>query len=174
MDLKEIMKIVLMKYGGELYNSVLTKIIYLLDLESVKRTGNQISDIHWRKDSHGPFVWNVIHYAEEYTDDFDVIYQEGTNGDKKLIQVKQNRNIPQNASVEELIDAIKNQVPDPKENFLQFVDAVYQTLPMQFAWGRHDEIDIQTAVKAEREVELLASELDTPEWNEAFSYLAAH
>ncbi len=174
MDLKEIMKIVLMKYGGDLYNSALTKLIYLLDLESVKRTGSQITNIHWRKDSYGPFVWNVIHCAEEYKDDFDVVYQEGTNRDKKLIQVKNLHNIPQNASVEELVDAIKDQIPDPKVNFLKFVDAVYQTLPMQFAWGRHDEIDIQTAVNAEREVETLASELDTPEWNEAFSYLAAH
>lgn len=44
---------------------------------------------------------------------------------------------------------------------------------MQLTWGRYDEIDIQAAVQAEREVETPASEFDTPEWNEAFNYLAS-
>lgn len=84
MDLKEIMKIVLMKYSGDLYNSTLTKLIYLLDLESVKKTGNQISNIHWRKDAYGPFVWDVINCAETYTNDFEVICQVRNEQKQKI------------------------------------------------------------------------------------------
>ncbi|GEM_PF-3570194 len=173
MELKELMKLTLQEYGGALYNSALTKLIYLLDIESVKQTGEQITPIHWRKDYYGPFVWDIINCAEKDTLDFEVIYQPATNGEKKLILLKEPIQVNSQSNIKKWLCKVKNHAPDPNRDFSKFLRYVYDTTPMQVALG-NKELDIKSAIKAEQEVNALLAELDTPEWDEAFQYLASH
>jgi hypothetical protein len=170
MELKELMKLILKRYGG-LYNFALTKLVYLIDLESVRRTGEQITNINWRKGFYGPFVQDIINCAEKNRNDFEVTYKEGFNGEKKLINLKTPATLKLEANIEALIDEVKNNAPNP--NSSSFRDYIYETIPMKICWSG-SELNIKVALKAEKEVDELCSELDTQEWNDAFNYLAEH
>ncbi|OQX23688.1 MAG: hypothetical protein BWK80_24715 [Desulfobacteraceae bacterium IS3] len=172
MELKEVMKLILKKYGG-LYNFALTKLVYLIDVESVRRTGEQITNINWRKGVYGPFVHDIINCAEKNRDEFEVTYKEGFNGEKKLIDLKASATLKLETDIEALIDEVKNNAPNPNSDSSSFRDYIYETIPMKVCWSG-SELNIKAAMKAEREVDELCFELDTQEWNEAFNYLAEH
>lgn len=172
MKLKELMKLILKRYG-ELYNSELTKLVYLIDVESVRRSGEQITDITWRKGFYGPFVQDIINCAEKNRDEFEIAYKEGVSSEKKRIALKTVATLKSETDIETLIDEVKNDAPNPNSDFSGFRNYVCETIPMKLCWSG-SELNIKAAMEAENEVNELCSDLDTQEWNEAFNYLAEH
>ncbi len=162
---------ILRKYGGELYNSALTKLVYLVDIEAVKRFGDQVSHINWVRDNFGPFVWDIVDQAEKDRETFEVVCDDFYKNKRRII-LKNPEKISSEQWIIDIIDHIYNTVPNPKENFLEFTKYVYNTIPMSLSTRKHSlniKEDILTAIEVEQFVD---ETLNNPEWREAIQYLA--
>lgn len=170
MRLTDLMQKILARYDGQLYNAALTKMVYLVDIESIKKSGKQVSSIEWVRNNYGPFVWDIFTCASEQNDLFSI--SNGNNG-KRLICSKFDTPLKR-CEVDELLDELVEKIPNPKINLLSFVDYVYATPPMVISTG-NGPLNIQDSMESAKEVDELAEELfSDPEWNEAFEYLAAN
>ncbi|MDM8537669.1 Panacea domain-containing protein [Desulfobacterales bacterium HSG17] len=170
MCLTGLMQKILARYDGQLHNAALTKMVYLIDIESVKKTGNQITSISWVRDNYGPFVWDVLNSASEN----QALFAIGNEGNGKRLICSQIDIEIERCEVDELLAELVEKIPNPKTNFLSFVDYVYDTPPM-FISTSNGPLDIQEAMESAKEVDELVEELlSDPEWDEAFAYLAAH
>lgn len=169
-ELKDIMHAILFRSGGWLYNSALTKLIYLVDVEHVTRYGEQLSSIFWRRDNYGPFVWDVIDCAKDNPEIFEIISEE----DKRRIHLRSMRGVPLSWSAEGLIEDVLSKAPDPKRDFNAFKAYVYKTAPMIVSSG-NGPLDVPGAVREAGKVDaLMNSIVENAEWSEAFRYLAAN
>lgn len=170
-QLKNIMQSVLSRYDGWMYNAALTKFIYLVDIESVRKSGKQITHITWYRNNYGPFVWDVLNCAKEMPHIFE-IYTEP--GNKRHICLKNVESYRNSDDIETLIDKIINSIPNPKTDFSGFKEYVYTTPPMILS-RQNGLLDIAKAVFADQEVNDFADTLfNVPEWDKAFEYLAAN
>jgi hypothetical protein len=170
-ELKDIMQALLSRSGGWLYNSALTKLVYLVDVESVRRHGEQLSGISWKRDNFGPFVWDVIDCAKENPDFFEIV-NEG--GDRRRIHLRSMCEVALSESAEGLIKDVLTKTPDPKHNFNAFKAYVYRTAPMIVS-SDNGPLNLAEAVQEAGKVdELVNSIVGNPEWSEAFRYLAAN
>lgn len=168
-SLKEIMKSVLSKYERWLYNAALTKFIYLVDLESVRKHGRQITGIRWYRDNYGPFVWDVLDCAKEFPIIFGIQTEQH---EKRRIILKDNFRPDTSDDVESIICDVIRKSPNPKTNFIDFKNFVYSTPPMLLSDG-NGVLDMEKTIIAAKEIDdLFDSYLNTPEWDEAFDYLA--
>ncbi len=168
-QLKDLMQVILTRYDGWLYNAPLTELIYLVDVEAVRRIGDQVTDIEWRRDNFGPFVWDVIDCAKLNNALFEVQAEVGNK--RKIICKNPQFELPE--FVVELVDFVVKSVPDPKASFSTFKDYVYSTPPMILSKG-NGPLYIERAMEAARDVDEIIRLTDTPEWEEALEYLAAN
>jgi len=166
------MAAVLSRFDGSLYNSALTKFIYLLDIEAVFRNSKQVSAIKWRRDNHGPFVWDILNCAREDKSLFTILPEAA---DKRRIVLLDKGYIPHvDNEVIGILEEVIAKTPNPKTHFIDFVDYVYQTPPMLLS-RKNGPLDIHGAMEAAREVNEVSDVLlNTAEWDEALRYLAAN
>lgn len=167
-ELKDVMQAILVRYGGWLYNAALVKFLYLLDIESVRCYGSQVTKIQWVKNNYGPFVWDVVQCAKDHGEYFAICYEDGK---RRIVCTNPQYSIPQ--EVESLIENVITVIPNPQKDFAAFKAYVYNTPPMLLA-RKNGPLDIGSAMQAERDVRTVLEMLDTPEWNEALAYLAAN
>lgn len=168
-QLKNIMQAVLSRYDGWLYNAALTKFIYLLDIESIERSGKSLSNIQWYRDNYGPFVWDVLNCANEMPHIFEIHTEPGN---KRRICLISRENNQETGEIEKLMDEVISKIPNPKTNFSAFKDYVYATPPMILSRG-NGFLNVADTVFADQEVNDFSDELfSDPEWDEAFAYLA--
>ncbi len=167
--LREIIKEILSHYG-ELYNAALTKMVFLVDWEAAKRWGCSVSGLKWKRQNHGPFLWDVLNCAKAYPELFEIVEA----GEKRLVRLKDWTPANVSPQVRKLIQEIVAKIPDPRTDFKVFVEYVYQTDPMRLTLSPYERIDLVEVAKALKDVEETEIELSTPEWKEALSYLAAH
>ena len=170
--LKDIMISVLSKHDKWLYNAALTKFIYLVDVESVRRYERQITEIIWFRNNFGPFVWDVHNCAKEFPDIFDIQAVVEKGMEKRRIVLKDYFEFDTTILAESIICDVIKKSPNPKTNFLEFKDVVYSTPPMLLSKG-NGVLNMKKSIIAAKEVDnLFDSYLNTPEWQEAFEYLA--
>lgn len=166
--LKDLLCEILKKYGGSLHNAALAKMVYLVDIEAVSRFGAQVTDIEWLRDNYGPFVWDILECVKENPATFSITEYEG----KRLISLKDEKcSLP--SEVSELVDEVVKKAPDPNKNFIAFRKYVYETPPMMLS-KCNGPLEIKEAMDAAKIVDEILEDLDTPEWHEAFEYLAAN
>lgn len=115
-------------YPNELSKARLTKLIYLIDWESSKRKGFQVTDIEWYFDSFGPFVSDVYDIADEDSN-IKVTPTTTVYGSKKIL-ISYNGDLPEfPKDIKEIAEEVIN---DTKHlNFDDFIKYVYSTLPIK-------------------------------------------
>ncbi len=173
MELKDLLFVVLNRYGGGgQYNSAITKLIYLIDIEFAKRYGKQLTDIQWQRDSYGPFVWNIMDCARDNPEMFEI---RGVEGSKRRITAKEDTEteIVLTQDAMDIVELVIKKYPNPNVNFRAFLKSVYETPPMILSTSNGPLRVVENMI-IDKETDELFDELDTPEWNEAFDFLAAN
>lgn len=84
--LKDIIAYVLGAYPDKahLSNARVTKILYLADWKHAITYGRQLTDIKWRFDNFGPFVWDVKDEAKRHRELFQVSQTLNDYGSNKI------------------------------------------------------------------------------------------
>ncbi|RRD57504.1 DUF4065 domain-containing protein [Comamonadaceae bacterium OH2545_COT-014] len=117
-------------HSHELSKARLTKMIYLVDWESAKRHGQQITEIKWYFNNYGPYVDAV--FDEAILDpEIDVIQTTTIYGTPK-IQIKYSGDAGEvniNYNEKEIIDHIISQTKTMYWN--SFIRHVYDTYPVR-------------------------------------------
>ena len=115
-------------YSNELSKARLTKLIYLIDWESSKRVGTQVTDIEWYFDSFGPFVSDVYDVATEDSN-INVVNTKTVYGSRKTL-INYSGEVPEiDCIVAEIAEKVIN---DTKHlNFDDFIKFVYSTSPIK-------------------------------------------
>ncbi len=130
-DLKDIMAYLVKKYPfkHELSNARVTKIVYLADWRNSIINQKQISDIQWKFDDYGPFVWDILNTAK-FSTVFDTLETTNPYGQKKVsISLKNsdyNPNITE--SEKEILDYVISKTM--RLNWDGFIKLVYSTYPI--------------------------------------------
>lgn len=131
MKIEDAVRYVCKKYPlpHELSKARLTKIIYLADWESCKRTGAPLTSIEWYFHNFGPYVDDVVDAARA-SKYLDVIESTNLYGDKKeMIVAKENSPLPilsrqESGILDEVMNATKSMY------WKAFIQHVYATPPV--------------------------------------------
>lgn len=119
-------------FKRELSKARLTKIVYLIDWEYVKKTGHQLTNIQWYYDNYGPFVWDIIDSVKENNHYFNISSEKTYMGNEKTL-VSLNKeyeyNLKINPTEKEIIDLVINQTM--KFGWNDFINYVYDTPPVK-------------------------------------------
>lgn len=120
-------------YPDDLTKTRITKLVYLIDLENVKKYGVQITNIEWFFDHYGPYVSDVLDEADE-DKSISIVRDISNFGTVKYI-VKPKRGKDE-LIYEDLSENDKNiidKVIDATKNYYwnEFIDYVYSTEPIK-------------------------------------------
>lgn len=131
MRLEDVILYICKKYPlpDELSKARLTKLVYLVDWETSKRTGKQLTDISWYFHNFGPYVDDVIDAARK-SKKLIIIDAENFYGEKKeLISAKKETDLPPfEKSNSEIIDFVIDETK--KLYWNDFIKHVYSTPPI--------------------------------------------
>ena len=116
-------------HKDELSNARLTKMIYLSDWYSAIHVKQQITDIKWYYDNHGPFVWDIKREVDAHPEFFKVLETSNMFGGKKrLIKLNKEPKISLDENEKEAADHIINVTKNL--NWDMFIKLVYLTYPI--------------------------------------------
>lgn len=131
-NLKDVMVYILKNYPfkNELSNARLTKIIYLADWKHSLRHNQQITDIIWRYDNFGPFVWDILNTAQDNPKIFKTDEIKNFHGSKKILITLSDKNTPNEIleTEKETLDFVINSTKTM--NWDKFIQLVYSTYPI--------------------------------------------
>lgn len=117
-------------HKAELSNARLTKLVYLADWKFALKNKTQITNIQWKFDNFGPFVWDIYDTASTNLNVF--IVEDGQNcfGAKKNLIKLSNENYPITLSDDEknTLDFVINSTKSL--NWNRFIQLVYSTFPI--------------------------------------------
>lgn len=130
-------------YPDELTKTRITKLVYLIDWENIKKNNEQITDINWYFDHYGPYVSDVLDEADK--DDCVRIESTISNfGTIKYIvrpKIDKTELIYSNLTDEE-ISIIDKVIQDTKSfSWNKFIDYVYSTEPIKES-NRYNSLDL--------------------------------
>ena len=130
-------------YPDELTKTRITKLVYLIDWENIKKNNKQITDINWYFDHYGPYVSDVLDEADK--DDCVRIESTISNfGTIKYIvrpKIDKTELIYSNLTDEE-ISIIDKVIQDTKSfSWNKFIDYVYSTEPIKES-NRYNSLDL--------------------------------
>jgi hypothetical protein len=114
----------------ELSNARLTKLIFLADWKFALKYKKQITDIQWKFDNYGPFVWDVSNTANNNPKIFKVDEIKNSYGNKKILIRLSDENYPIDLTNEEknILDFV---ITSTKTlNWERFIQLVYSTFPI--------------------------------------------
>lgn len=115
-------------HSHELSNARLTKLIYLADWESIKATGNQVTDIYWYFDNYGPFVHNVYEVANE-DPEIEIVKTQTIYGTPKVM-FRYEGDIPDiDSNLKKILDSVIENTKNLYWN--DFIKYVYSTPPIE-------------------------------------------
>ena len=131
--IRDVIRYILLKYPDkcDLNKTRLTKLVYLIDWEMVKKHNELVSGIKWYFDNYGPYVPDVM---KEASSDDTIEINEGVStygGPKYTFQlVKSESNEFRNLSDQER-EVIDNVIVTTKDmSFNDFINYVYSTPPV--------------------------------------------
>lgn len=120
-------------YEDVLTKTRLTKLIYLIDWESILKYGKQMTNISWYFDHFGPYVPDVMDEANN-SDELYVVSERSNFGTEKyIIKSKENKDLIQiNDLTKEDIEIIDKVINETKSlNWNEFINYVYDTKPIK-------------------------------------------
>jgi uncharacterized phage-associated protein len=130
--LLDVMVYILKNYPhkSELSNARLTKLVYLADWKFALKHKKQITNIRWKFDNFGPFVWDIYNEAKFNPNIFEVEeIQNYFGAKKKLIKLTaENPEINVSADEKDMLDFVINSTK--QYNWNRFIQLVYSTFPI--------------------------------------------
>ena len=127
-------------FKDEISNARLTKMVYLADLYSIQKFGNQLTNIRWYFDNFGPFVHDIENEAYRNTD-FEIISGLTMYGTPKR-QIRFLHNSVNYEIPNQVIEILDKVIDDTKMlNWNQFIDFVYNTSPVRNSY-RYSYLDL--------------------------------
>lgn len=142
---------------SDLSNARVTKMVYLADWKSAIERREQLTDIKWRFDHYGPFVYDVRNVAES-DPAFEIVPTQNMFGShKELLRVSEDIDYP--SLSEDEIQVLDHVLGTSAElNWEQFIKLVYSTYPI-FTQERYSKLDlVQLAEEYEEVIPLLEAE----------------
>ena len=133
-------------HPSELSKARLTKLVYLADWESKKRTGSQLTNIKWYFHNFGPYVDDVIDEVKKDTR-FKIDETLNFYGDKKTIiglSDQTSRGSQLSSDVKHILDDVINATRGMYWN--DFIKHVYATEPVVRA-VRYSFLDLDSAYR---------------------------
>jgi hypothetical protein len=129
--LKEIMIYFLKRQPGcQQSNARLTKMIYLADWRHAIKHGCQLSDIKWRFDNFGPFVWEPLEVAKSEKANFKVSESSTFLDNRKSIKLH-GKNQPDPVLSEPGRETLEHVIQTTNDlNWSDFITLVYSTYPV--------------------------------------------
>lgn len=128
-------------YGNELSKARLTKLIYLMDWESCKENGHQLTNINWFFHNYGPYVDDVVN--EAYKSDYlNVGGELNFYGERKeVIYLDGENNVDPNLDNYQI--SIANKVLNDTRHMFwnEFIAYVYSTPPVVRA-NRYEHLNL--------------------------------
>lgn len=114
----------------DLSNARLNKIIYLADWRNVLRRGHQVSNINWKFNHYGPFVFDIIDEVNSHENIFEVkCISNNFGAPKQIISLRGELNqVDPNIEDSDSIDFIIEKTRDM--GFNKFIQYVYSTYPV--------------------------------------------
>lgn len=120
-------------YPNDLTKTRITKLVYLVDWENVKKYGNQMTSIEWYFDHYGPYVSDVLDEADEDKNISikSTISNFGTV--KYIVKPKKDKNeLTYDDLSENDMNIINKVIKDTKDYYWnEFIDYVYETEPIK-------------------------------------------
>lgn len=130
-------------YPDELTKTRITKLVYLIDWENIKKNNKQITNINWYFDHYGPYVSDVLDEADKD----DCIRVESTTSNfgtiKYIVRPKIDKTelLYDNLTDDE-ISIIEKVIQDTKSfSWNKFIDYVYSTEPIKES-DRYNSLDL--------------------------------
>lgn len=130
-------------YPDELTKTRITKLVYLIDWENIKKNNKQITDINWYYDHYGPYVSDVLDEADKD----DCIRIESTISNfgtlKYIVRAKVDKaELIYNNLTDEEVSIIEKVIQDTKAySWNKFIDYVYSTEPIKES-DRYNSLDL--------------------------------
>lgn len=132
-------------YNGDLTKTRLTKLVYLIDWESSKKFGKQMTNIKWYFDHYGPYVSDVLDLADV---DKDVKIEKSISafgGIKYTVRRKNEDSLLDDSGLTEedkkIVDLVIKNTKQLTWN--KFIDYVYDTEPVVNS-QRYNDLDLPT------------------------------
>ena len=131
-------------YPDELTKTRITKLVYLIDWENIKKNNKQITDINWYFDHYGPYVSDVLDEADKD----DCVRIESTTSNfgtiKYIVRPKNDKNeLIYNNLTDDEISIIEKVIQDTKSfSWNKFIDYVYSTEPIKES-DRYSSLDLK-------------------------------
>jgi len=132
-------------YKDDLSNARVTKMIYLVDWRYANIEKEQLTDIRWKFDRYGPFVWDVKDLATRDSL-FEVIPSTNTFGDDKTLLKYVGKDYDSDLSEDEVtsIQKIINYTKDM--SWGRFIQFIYSTFPI-ITSPRFSDLDLVEKAK---------------------------
>lgn len=132
-------------HKDELSKARITKLVYLVDWEAAKLSGEPLTTITWLFHNYGPYVDDVINSIKD-DDNFVIDSTHNMYGEPKtLINVKDDE-VSVNLSKTEM-ETIDKVISDTKQMFWNdFIDHVYSTYPIKSS-DRYTKLDLERLAK---------------------------
>ena len=114
----------------ELTKTRTTKLVYLVDWEMAKRKHRQLTDIEWKLDHFGPFVYDAADEDKELS----IVKKQSAFGTTKyIVQSKNDRERLEYPDLDRETQAIIDDVIDKTRNLYWngFIEYVYDTYPIK-------------------------------------------
>lgn len=130
-------------YPDELTKTRITKLVYLIDWENIKKNNKQITDINWYFDHYGPYVSDVLDEADKD----DCLRIESTISNfgtlKYIVRAKVDKTkLIYNNLTDDEISIIEKVIQDTKAfSWNRFIDYVYSTEPIKES-DRYNSLDL--------------------------------
>jgi uncharacterized phage-associated protein len=117
-------------YKSELSNARLTKLVYLADWRFALKNKRQITEINWKFDNFGPFVWDIYNAAKSNQNVFTIEEIPNFYGNKKKLIKLSDENYPISITSDEknTLDYVINSTKILDWN--RFIQLVYSTFPI--------------------------------------------
>lgn len=137
-------------HQDELSNARVTKMVYLADWKSAIERRKQLTDIKWRFDHYGPFVYDVRDVVEGDAA-FEIVPTRNLYGShKELLKVSDDVEYPSlNEDEIQVLDHVLE--ASAKLNWDQFIKLVYSTYPI-VTHERYSELDLIRSAEEYEEI----------------------
>ena len=131
-------------YPDELTKTRITKLVYLIDWENIKREDKQITNINWYFDHYGPYVSDVLDEADEDSCIKVEITTSNFGTLKYIVKSKIDKNeLSYSDLTEDEISVIDSVMEKTKYfSWNKFIDYVYSTEPIKRS-DKYSDLDLK-------------------------------
>jgi arsenite-activated ATPase arsA len=131
-------------YPDDLTKTRITKLVYLIDWENVKKYGSQMTNIEWYFDHYGPYVSDVLDEADE---DKSISINSTTSNFGTVKYIIRPKRDKKELTYDDLTDSdmeiINKVIKDTKAFYWnEFINYVYSTSPIKNS-SKYETLDFK-------------------------------